>query len=100
MKVEEVRLINESQGTGRVFFHLKNGDTVCRIMTGEEVKQAQILRKKEGLPAFTAELVRLYNEKYSAPQKMQVLRLKTRGEVYARAGIADVLPEEEWREIF
>ena len=52
MNASEIRMINENQGTGRVYFHLKNGKTIERVMMPEEVQKAQVIRKKYGNEAF------------------------------------------------
>lgn len=70
MKANEIRLINENQGTGRVFFHTFNNHTIVRTMTSAEVQRGQLIRKNEGNEAMKAYFVQLFNEKYSEPQQM------------------------------
>lgn len=69
MKAEDIRLINENQGTGRVFFHTYDNKTICRVMTSGEVQKGQLIRKSEGESAFKEYFVGLFNEKYSQPQR-------------------------------
>ena len=75
MKASDIRLINENQESGRVFFHTNDGQTICRTMTSREVKQGQILRRREGNEAFTNYFVDLFNNKYSEPQKIEYRRM-------------------------
>lgn len=69
MKAAEIRMINENQGTGRVFFHTTDNKTICRVMTSGEVQKGQLIRKSEGEEAFKEYFVGLFNEKYSQPQR-------------------------------
>lgn len=71
MKASDIRLINENQESGRVFFHTNDGQTICRTMTSREVQQGQILRRREGNEAFTNYFVDLFNNRYSAPQDVR-----------------------------
>lgn len=64
LTVDDIRLVNEFQESGRVFIHLTNGKTIRRIMTSNEIRRAQIIRKKEGIEAFNQEICRLFNERY------------------------------------
>ena len=64
LTVDDIRLVNEFQESGRVFIHLTNGKTIRRIMTSNEIRRAQIIRKKEGIEAFHQEICRLFNERY------------------------------------
>lgn len=68
MKATDIRLINENQGTGRVFFHTFDGKTIVRVMTSAEVQKGELIRKNKGIEAFKEYFVDLFNEKYSAPQ--------------------------------
>lgn len=71
MKASDIRLINENQESGRVFFHTNDGQTICRTMTSREVQQGQILRRREGNEAFTNHFVDLFNNRYSEPQDVR-----------------------------
>lgn len=70
ININEVRLINEFQESGRVFIHLFDGRTICRIMTSREVKNAQRIRRRAGEEAFKEEIIRLFNEVYNEPQQI------------------------------
>lgn len=69
ISVEDIRMINEYQESGRVFIHLKNGRNICRTMLSSEIQNAQRIRSHEGYEAFRSEIVRLFNDKYSKPQQ-------------------------------
>lgn len=64
-----IRFINATQESGRVFFHTKDGATVVRTMTSNEVREAQVIRARKGVAAFNDEMCRLFNERYSEPQR-------------------------------
>lgn len=66
----EVRIVNSNQETGKVFFHLVNGKTVVRTMCASEMIKANTIGNREGADARIAEYVRLFNERYSEPQKI------------------------------
>ena len=70
MIANEVRIVNSNQETGKVFFHLVNGNTVVRTMCASEIIKANTIGNREGEDARIAEYVRLFNEKYSEPQKI------------------------------
>ena len=70
MKSNEVRIVNANQENGKVFFHLVNGKTVVRTMCASEIIKANTIVNREGADARIAEYVRLFNEKYSEPQKI------------------------------
>ena len=50
MKASDIRAINENQESGRVFIHLTDGQTICRVMSTQEVKSSenQIVRGYRG----------------------------------------------------
>lgn len=75
LTVDDIRLVNEFQESGRVFIHLTNGKTICRIMTSNEIRRAQIIRKKEGIEAFNQEICRLFNEQYFDQGKPEYVAL-------------------------
>lgn len=102
MKTEDIRLINENQGTGRVFFHTFDNKTICRIMTMGEVKQGQLIRKSEGEEAFKQYFVTLFNEKYTAPQSFSKPSARDARFFelihYAKTGVISPEQEQELRE--
>lgn len=71
MKASDIRAINENQESGRVFIHLTDGQTICRVMSTQEVRKAQKIRLREGIEAFKNEIVRLFNDIYSKPQAVR-----------------------------
>ena len=71
MKASDIRVINENQESGRVFIHLTDGQTICRVMSTQEVRKAQKIRLREGIEAFKNEIVRLFNDIYSKPQAVR-----------------------------
>lgn len=75
LTIDDIRLVNEFQESGRVFIHLTNGKTICRIMTSNEIRRAQIIRKKEGIEAFNQEICRLFNEQYFDQGKPEYVAL-------------------------
>lgn len=75
LTVDDIRLVNEFQESGRVFIHLTNGKTIRRIMTSNEIRRAQIIRKKEGIEAFNKEICRLFNEQYFDQGKPEYVAL-------------------------
>ena len=75
LTVDDIRLVNEFQESGRVFIHLTNGKTIRRIMTSNEIRCAQIIRKKEGIEAFNQEICRLFNEQYFDQGKPEYVAL-------------------------
>lgn len=77
LTVDDIRLVNEFQESGRVFIHLTNGKTIRRIMTSNEIRRAQIIRKKEGIEAFNQEICRLFNEQYFDQGKPEYVALST-----------------------
>lgn len=104
MKTADIRLINENQGTGRVFFHTNDGQTICRIMTMGEVKKGQLIRKNEGVEAFKEYFVNLFNEKYSAPQNTSHKQSALEERInelrhYRSLGILDSDGEDELRHL-
>ena len=70
MIANEVRIVNSNQETGKVFFNLVNGKTVVRTMCASEIIKANTIGNRDGADARIAEYVRLFNEKYSEPQKI------------------------------
>ena len=70
MIANEVRIVNSNQETGKVFFHMVNGKTVVRTMCASEIIKANTIGNREGEDVRIAEYVRLFNERYSEPQKI------------------------------
>ena len=70
MIANEVRIVNSNQETCKVFFHLVNGKTVVRTMCASEIIKANTIGNRDGADARIAEYVRLFNDKYSDPQKI------------------------------
>ena len=66
----EVRIVNSNQENGKVIFHLVNGKTVVRTMCASEIIMANTIGNRDGADARIAEYVRLFNERYSEPQKI------------------------------
>ena len=75
MKANEVRIVNANQEKGKVFFHLKNGKTIVRTMSQNEIATANRIRNNYGEEARIAELVRLFNERYAEPQNIKNVEL-------------------------
>ena len=75
MKANEVRVVNANQENGKVFFHMKNGKTIVRTMSQNEIATANRIRKTHGEEARIAEFVRLFNEMYSEPQNLTNVEL-------------------------
>lgn len=69
VSAEEIKTVNEYQESGRVFIHLNDGRTICRMMTSKEVQTAQRIRAREGMKAFKTEIARLFNGKYREAQR-------------------------------
>lgn len=70
MIANEVRIVNSNQETGKVFFHMVNGKTVVRTMCASEIIKANTIGNRDGADVRIAEYVRLFNERYSEPQKI------------------------------
>ena len=75
MKANEVRIVNANQEKGKVFFHMKDGKTIVRTMSQNEIATANYIRNNYGEEARIAESVRLFNEKYSEPQNLTNVEL-------------------------
>lgn len=80
LSLNDVRLINEFQESGRVFIHLFDGSTICRIMTSMAVRNAQKIRRKAGEEAFKEEIILLFNEVYNDPQQISYPPISTEDE--------------------
>ena len=75
MKANEVRIVNAKQENGKVFFHLKDGKTIVRTMSQNEIATANRIRNTHGEEARIAEFVRLFNERYEEPQNITNVEL-------------------------
>lgn len=99
MKANEIRIVNANQEKGNVFFHLTNGNTVVRTMCAHEIATANRIRNTHGEEARIAEFVRLFNEKYSKPQKITNVELDEEErrffELHNVKDIYPLTPEEE-----
>ena len=95
----EVRIVNSNQETGKVFFNMVNGKTVVRTMCASEIIRANTIGNRDGADARIAEYVRLFNERYSEPQKITYVGLsesdKRYFELYNMGRICPLTPEEE-----
>lgn len=105
MIANEVRIVNSNQETGKVFFHLVNGKTVVRTMCASEIIKANTIGNSEGEDARIAEYVRLFNERYSEPQKITYVELSASEKIYFELhNMSKVIPltqeqEEELEEL-
>lgn len=99
MKANEVRIVNANQEKGKVFFHLKNGKTIVRTMSQNEIATANRIRNNYGEEARIAELVRLFNERYAEPQNIKNVELDEEErrlfELHNIRKIHPLTPEEE-----
>ena len=99
MKANEVRIVNTNQETGKVFFHLLNGKTVVRTMCASEIISANTIGNREGEDARIAEYVRLFNDKYSEPQKITYVEpsesAKRYFELHDMRKVIPLTPEQE-----
>ena len=99
MIANEVRIVNSNQETGKVFFHLVNRKTVLRTMCASEIIKANTIGNREGADASIAEYVRLFNEKYSEPQKITYVgpseSEKRYFELHNMSRICPLTPDEE-----
>ena len=99
MKSNEVRIVNANQENGKVFFHLVNGKTVVRTMCASEIIKANTIGNRDGADARIAEYVRLFNEKYSEPQKITYVEPseseKRYFKLYNMSCICPLTPDDE-----
>ena len=99
MKANEVRIVNANQESGKVFFHMLNGKTIIRTMYASEIIKANTIGHREGEDARIAEYVRLFNEQYSEPQKINHVELsaseKRYYELHNKSLICGLTPDEE-----
>ena len=99
MIANDVRIVNDNQETGKVFFHLVNGKTVVRTMCASEIIKANTIGNREGEDARIAEYVRLFNERYSEPQKITYVEPseseKRYFELHNMSRICQLTPEDD-----
>ena len=99
MKSNEVRIVNANQENGKVFFHLVNGKTVVRTMCASEIIKANTIGNRDGADARIAEYVRLFNERYSEPQKITYVEPseseKRYFELHNMSRICQLTPEDD-----
>ena len=99
MIANDVRIVNSNQETGTVFFHMVNGKTVVRTMCASEIIKANTIGNREGEDARIAEYVRLFNERYSEPQKITYVepseREKRYFELHNMSKVVPLTPDEE-----
>ena len=99
MEANEVRIVNAIQDQKKVYFHMKSGKTVVRYMEAFEIIKANTIGYREGKDARIAEYVRLFNEKYSEPQKTTYVELSASEERYFelhnKSKVIPLTPEEE-----
>lgn len=95
----EVRIVNANQEKGKVFFHLVNGKTVVRRMCASEIIKANTIGNRDGADSRIAEYVRLFNERYSEPQKITYVEPseseKRYFELHNMSRICPLTPDED-----
>lgn len=98
INVEDIRLVNEFQESGRVFIHTKDGRTILRTMMSSEVCRLQTIRNREGLAAFHRAVAEIFNKKYAARQKFIRIKMTAAEEEYFlkvhTAQVTGVWPDE------
>ena len=99
MIANDVRIVNSNQEKGKVFFHMVNGKTVVRTMCASEIIRANTIGNREGSDARIAEYVRLFNDRYSDPQKITYVDLssseKRYFELHNMSNVVPLTPDEE-----
>ena len=99
MKANEVRIVDTNQEKGKVFFHLKNGKTIVRTMSQNEIVTANYIRNNYGEEARISEFVRLFNERYAEPQNIKNVELDEEErrffELHNLKEVYPLTPEEE-----
>ena len=99
MIANDVRIVNSNQEKGKVFFHMVDGNTVVRTMCASEIIKANTIGNREGEDARIAEYVRLFNERYSEPQKITYVEPSEREnryfELYNMSSIFPMTPNDE-----
>ena len=99
MKANEVRIVNANQEKGNVFFHMKDGKTIVRTMSQNEIVTANYIRNNYGEEARISEFVRLFNERYAEPQNIKNVELDEEErrffELHNIKEVYTLTPEEE-----
>ena len=99
MKANEVRIVNANQEKGKVFFHMKDGKTIVRTMSQNEIATANRIRNNYGEEARISEFVRLFNERYAEPQNITNVELDEEErrffELHNIKEVYTLTPEEE-----
>ena len=99
MKANEVRIVNANQEKGKVFFHMKDGKTIVRTMSQNEIVTANYIRNNYGEEARISEFVRLFNERYAEPQNIKNVELDEEErrffELHNIKEVYTLTPEEE-----
>ena len=99
MEATEVRNVNAIQVQEKVYFHMNNGKTIVRKMDAREIIKANTIGNREGKDARITEYVRLFNEKYSEPQKTTYVELsaseKRYFELHNKSTVCPLTPDEE-----
>ena len=99
MIANDVRSVNSNQEKGKVFFRMVNGKTVVRTMCASEIIKANTIGNREGSDARIAEYVRIFNERYSEPQKITYVDLssseKRYFELHNMSKVVPLTPDEE-----
>lgn len=99
MEATEVRNVNAIQVQEKVYFHMTNGKTIVRKMDAREIIKANTIGNREGKDARIAEYVRLFNEKYSEPQRITYVELsaseKRYFELHNKSTVCPLTPDEE-----
>ena len=99
MIANDVRIVNSNQEKGKVFFHMVNGNTVVRTMCASEIIKANTIGNREGADARISEYVRLFNERYSEPQKITYVEPSESEKIYFelhnKSRICPLTPDEE-----
>ena len=99
MIANDVRIVNSNQEKGKVFCHMVNGKTVGRTMCASEIIKANTIGNREGEDVRIAEYVRLFNERYSEPQKITYVDLssseKRYFELHNMSKVVPLTPDEE-----
>ena len=99
MIANDVRIVNSNQEKGKVFFHMVNGKTIVRTMCASEIIKANTIGNREGSDARIAEYVRLFNERYSEPQKITYVEPseseKRYFELHNMSRICQLTPEDD-----
>ncbi len=102
METNEIRLVNANQEKGKVFFHTFDNKTIVRTMAAREIAAANRIGNLNGKEARIEEFVRLFNEKYSEPQKIEHIKMPEEERFWMLHHIKSIRPlspdeEEEYK---